>query len=103
MTYAILMGIVMSVISLIFSFVPGLKQWFENFKPEAKQLFMLIATIVVAGGIFGLGCAGLISVGTVCTWKGAWDLVVLIFVGIVSNQGTYAITSKLSDAAYANK
>jgi hypothetical protein len=92
----LLLAITGIVISLLFSYFPGLKTWYEN-QSGKKALIMLGAILVVSLGYFGLACTPLaakIGIGVACTTDGAL-IVALAFVKIViANQATYLLAKK---------
>ena len=87
-TLALIAG---AVLSLLFSYIPGLSTWFETLAPDVKRLFMLGVLLVVTGALFGLSCAGLFAYFA-CTWAGAWQAVQLFILAAIANQGAYALT-----------
>ena len=46
------------LLSLLFSYVPGLSDWYGNLDPVRKRLIMLGMLIAVALGSLALACAG---------------------------------------------
>ena len=44
------------VLSLLFSYIPGLRTWFAALVAETKQLIMLGLLILVTAAIYALGC-----------------------------------------------
>ena len=82
------------VFSLAFSYVPGLKDKFEQLDSGYKQLSMLGVLLLVALGTFGLSCAGLVDVGITCDKAGAMGLVSVFISALIANQATYMITPK---------
>lgn len=79
------------VLSLLFSYFPGLKGWFEKLQPDEKRLVMLGVLFVVTAGIFGLSCAKLFEY-FVCSWSGVWEAVKLFILAAVANQTAYSLT-----------
>lgn len=79
------------VISLAFSYVPGLKFWFGELEGDYKRLVMLGALAIVALGAFGLACLGQYS-GVACTQAGAWDLIYIFIAAAIANQSAYMLT-----------
>jgi len=83
------------VISLLFSYFPGLKTWYEA--QDKKALIMLGVILVVSLAYFGLACTPLaakIGISVACSTDGAL-IVALAFVKIViGNQATYLLTKK---------
>ena len=81
------------VISLLFSYIPGLKEWFEPLANKYKQGIMGAVLVVVAGAWFGLGCAGIVD-GPACTKEGAMAAVTFLIHALISNQAAYLMTKK---------
>ena len=81
------------VLSLAFSYLPGLKTWYDGLQGDQKRLVMLVALLAVTGALFGLSCAKLF-VYFVCTWLGAWDAVQLFILAAIANQTAYQLTPK---------
>lgn len=81
------------ILSLLFSYMPGLSPWYEGLGREAKQLVMLVALLVTAIAAFGLSCAN-VSVAVPCTGEGAIGLINAFVAALVANQSTYLITKR---------
>ena len=81
------------VLSLVFSYVPGAKDWFEKLEGNTKRFVMLGALFVVAAGIFGLSCTPLYSYVT-CDFAGAWQMLWVFVVAAIGNQTAYQLTPK---------
>jgi hypothetical protein len=80
-------------LSLGFSYIPGLSGWFDAKEPTVKRLLMALLLLVVAAAIFGLSCAGVLSVAS-CDKPGALGLVSAYLAALVANQATYAISPR---------
>lgn len=89
------------VISLLFSYIPGLRVWYGGKPEEFKKLFMLGLMVVVAGGLFGLGCASLIQIDLACTKEGAIQLIWYLALAISANQSAYLISPVANDVKIA--
>lgn len=89
-TLSSLIGI---VTSLVFSYFPGVKDWFETLEAGQKRLVMVGVAVVVVGALFGLSCAKLFNV-LACTWDGVYDGLKLILSFMVANQATYVMFRK---------
>ena len=85
-------------LSLAFSYVPGLSTWFDAKEPTMKRLLMALLLLIVAGAIFGLSCAGVLTVAA-CTQDGALGLVSAYLAALVANQATYQISPKRTPSA----
>lgn len=80
-------------LSLIFSYVPGLSSWFDAKEPTAKRLLMALLLLLLAAGVFGLSCAGVLTVAS-CDKPGALGLVSAYLAALVANQATYQISPR---------
>ena len=89
------------VLSLLFSYIPGLRVWYAGLVSEKKQLIMLGLLALVSGGIFALGRFDILEVSVTCDKPGAISLIFMLVSGIVANQATYLITPAAKDAALA--
>ena len=89
------------VLSLLFSYIPGLRTWFAALVAETKQLIMLGLLVLVTGAIYALGCYGIVDTGIVCGKEGIIALVQMLIVGLVSNQAAYLITPQTNDVVIA--
>jgi hypothetical protein len=81
------------ILSLAFSYLPGLAPWFDKLEPTVKRLVMAALLLVVAAGAFGLSCAGVLD-AAVCTRVGAWSVLNVFVAALVANQATYLISPK---------
>jgi hypothetical protein len=93
MTVEMVIAFLGVLFSLLFSYIPGLKSWYEKLDGTYKRLVMLLAGLLVVGGAFGLSCAGLLAYFP-CTGDGAWQAVQLFFLFAVANQTTYLLSPK---------
>jgi len=91
----LLLAIAGIVISLLFSYFPGLKTWYEA--QDKKALIMLGVILGVSLAYFGLACTPLslkLGIEVACSADGAL-VVALAFIKIViGNQATYLLTRK---------
>lgn len=83
-----------AVLSLAFSYAPGLNTRFAALPPETKRLIMAGLLLVVSGYAFLEACTGIALLGVVvtCDQVGAVGLVRVYILALVANQGTYAAT-----------
>jgi len=105
MTPEILAGAVAVLLSLAFSYIPGLNAWYAALGKEVKQLIMLLLMVVVAGVSYGLACAGwladLTGIVMACDKASFLGLVKTLVVAIIANQGVYSLspnTAKVREA-----
>lgn len=86
-----------SILSLLFSYVPGLSTWFDGLKSEVKRLVMLGLLLVVAVGVVALACAGYASdlgLSITCDRPGIAAVAQAFILALIANQATYQITPK---------
>lgn len=93
MTADLLSAIAGVVLSLAFSYVPGVSGWFDALEATRKRLTMAVLLLLTTAGAFGLSCAGVIDVAA-CTQTGAWSMVSAFIAALVANQATYLISPK---------
>lgn len=84
-----------AVLSLLFSYIPGLRAWFDGFNSEQKRLIMLVMLALTTGAVFGLACAGFVS-GVACTAAGAQQMVWALVLAVIANQSVYSISPRVS-------
>lgn len=88
------------MLSLLFTYVPGLRVKFASFSTEAKSLTMLVLIVVVAVAALGLSCGNILTMFA-CTQQGAWGVAVMIFWAAVGNQTTYKLMPQPQDVQSA--
>jgi len=97
MTGTYLAAIVGSLLSLLFSYFPKLKDWYAKLDGYGKRFVMLLLLILVAAAVFGISCAHLgdiIQVEITCDTAGAWGLVRAVIAALAANQATFLISPK---------
>jgi hypothetical protein len=83
------------IVSLAFSYVPGLKEWFDALAANYKRLVMLGALVLAVGVIFATSCLGY-ATEPACTVEGAKALLPLFIAAVIANQGTFLLTPSKS-------
>lgn len=79
------------LLSLVFSYIPGVHAWYVALESRSQSLVMLAALAVVTAGVYGLSCAGWSSAVT-CDSGGVKALVSTFVAALVANQATYVIS-----------
>ena len=97
MTAEVLSSIAGIVLSLVFSYVPGISDWFGKLEATYKRLVMLALLVVVGIGVFGVTCWGIVKTGITCDQAGAIGLVKVLVVALVANQSTYLISPRRAE------
>ena len=84
-----------TALSLIFTYFPGLKVWFDGLVAEQKAQVMAVGLLIVGASVTGLSCAGLISAVT-CTQSSIFGFVTGSLLNAIlasaPNQATYLLT-----------
>jgi hypothetical protein len=91
-TLALIAGV---ILSLVFSYIPGLNTKFAALASEVKRGIMLGLVVIVGAVAFGLTCAGLgdsFGITLVCTQAGLVELIQSIVLVAIANQATYGLS-----------
>jgi hypothetical protein len=91
-----------TTLSLVFSYVPGARSWFERFDPEIRRVFMLALLVCSAGIVYGLSCLGWAvkwGISLACDRVGLFGLIEQLILAIIANQSIYAITPRKTQPA----
>jgi hypothetical protein len=83
------------LLSLVFSYVPGLKDWYAQLTTEIKRVVMLVLLVVVTGGVLAIACAGYapdLSIAVACDRAGIVLLIKAFVAALIANQAAYLIT-----------
>jgi hypothetical protein len=96
LTPAILAALAGAVLSLLFSYIPGLNTWFAGKGEEVKKLIMALLLLIMAGSIFGLQCAGVLEAGLTCDQQGVVQLAWIFLAAIMANQSVFKLTPQLA-------
>lgn len=83
-----------AVLSLVFSYVPGVKDWYEPLNPTKKRLVMLGLLLLTAVGVLAYQCRG----DGAC-YTATLETVISAFVSaVIANQAAFALTPKAEPA-----
>ena len=82
------------LLSLAFSYIPGLKDKFDTLSSGYKSLVMLGLLAVAVGVIFSASCLGYTN-APACTAEGAKSLIPLFIAAAIANQVTHSFTKNL--------
>lgn len=102
MTAELLSSIAGIVLSLLFSYVPGLNVKFGLLDPDHKRLIMAGLLILVAGVTFGLSCYGLWPT-VECSQAGVLGLVEILIAALIGNQATFLLSPQAPAVEQAKK
>lgn len=98
----ILVVIAGAILSLAFSYIPGLNTRYAALDETTKRLVMASILLVVTVVIYILGCGGLLATGIPCDRSGIVQLTYMFILAIMANQGAYEISPR-TDAVKAAK
>lgn len=99
MTPETLSSIAGVILSLAFSYLPGLKRWYGALDGTAKRLVMCAVLSATALGLYALACtpyAELLGISLSCDADGAVMLLRLLLSALIANQATYSLTPRLA-------
>lgn len=100
-TSEMLVGIAGVVLSLLFSYIPGLRVWYAGLISETKQLIMLGLILAISAAVYVLGCNGILVTNIACDKGGIVSFVLIVITAIISNQAVYSISPKPGDVQAA--
>jgi hypothetical protein len=86
------------VLSLLFSYVPGLSDRFAALDATVKRLVMAALLFVVAAGALALSCTQIV-VTIECSQAGLISLINVYIAALVANQAAYMIAPQKKSAA----
>jgi hypothetical protein len=95
LTPAILAALAGAVLSLLFSYIPGLNTWYAGKGEEVKKLIMALLLLMLAGSLFGLQCGGVLEAGLTCDKQGVIQLAWIFLAAIMANQSVFKLTPQL--------
>lgn len=84
-----------AILSLVFSYVPKVNEWFGKLDGTQKRLVMLVLLLAAVLIQLGLACAGLgadFELKATCNREGIVMLVRAFIMAAVANQTTYMLT-----------
>lgn len=85
------------LLSLVFSYVPRARSWFDGLAGEFKRLVMLALLLLVAIVCVALACAGLAAdfqLAVTCDRPGIVQVVWAFFLAAAANQTTFMLSPK---------
>lgn len=89
-----------TALSLVFTFVPSLRDWYEKLDARTRAQVMAIGIIVISIGLVGASCAGLDG-SVSCTKDGVLgfvkNAVVTALLALASNQTAHLLTKRMVD------
>jgi len=86
-----------AVLSLIFSYIPGAKQWYGALDGTYKRLVMALLLALTAAVVYALSCTGWaheFGLVVTCDRQGLAALLRAFLSALVANQATYLISPK---------
>jgi hypothetical protein len=82
------------LLSLAFSYVPGLRGWYDAKDAQTKALIMAGALLVISAGALGLSCT---NWGTYfeCSEVGLQAAIQVFVAALIANQAVYGLTKHI--------
>ncbi len=90
------------ILSLAFSYLPGLKSRYGALDGTAKRLVMLVVLAATSLSLYALACspyADLLGMTVRCGTSGAIELLRLFLTALIANQAAYSLTPRFSARA----
>jgi len=81
------------ILSVVFSYVPWLRRWFDGLDPDYRRLVMLGLLCLVATGAY------FINYGLEYVPAAAWEYIKILIAAIIANQSAYAVSPRLEPRA----
>lgn len=81
-----------SLLSILFSYVPGLSTWYAAKSDEWKKLIMAGLLLAIAVAVYAMQCSSILATNITCDKQGIIQLVYMFVLAIAANQGTYRLT-----------
>ena len=94
-TVDFLAGIAGAILSLAFTYIPGLNDKYGALSKQAKQAVMGVLLIVISLVLFGLACSGFAAdfhLGVSCDRVGAVSMFNILLYALMANQSVYVLT-----------
>lgn len=91
------------LLSLAFSYIPGLSEKYSALKAVYKRLVMLGLLFLVALGSIGLVCAGIwgeFGPSITCDRAGVIEVLQAFFLAAMANQSAYSLTKRPDKKTY---
>lgn len=101
MTVNVASGFLSALLSILFTFFPPFKKWFDQKEPNAKQGFMLVGVAIIVVGTYALACFGNVEipgVSWVCEQNTLWVIGAMLWdyaLSMTVNQGVYKGTNRI--------
>jgi hypothetical protein len=86
-----LLILVAGLLALLFDYFPGIAKWFDGLDIAAKRQLnagLVIGAMII---IFAGQCIGWFATNLVCTVRGSFDALYIVFLAIGVNQGVHAL------------
>lgn len=95
-----LLVIVAGLLAFVFDYFPVVAKWFDGLAESNKKLLNVGLIVLMAVGLFIGTCYGWFVTNLVCTTKGFFDTLYIVFLALGVNYGVHKAT-KPSDALRA--
>lgn len=79
------------ILSLLFAYVPRVKEWYTAREATEKAGLMAVLIVLVAVATFAASCGEILAMGVTCDKQGAVGLLQLVITALVANQSSYVL------------
>lgn len=97
MSAEMLSAVAGAVLSLLFSYVPGLNVWYASLESIYKRLIMAAMLLLVAASVFGLSCTSWAAewgIEVTCDQPGLQVAMQAFLFALIANQSMYLISEE---------
>lgn len=88
-----------AILSLVFSYVPGARQWYGALSGVHKRLVMLALLVVAAVLVVAAACSGWggdFNISITCNHSGLVTVLKAFGAAVIANQSTYLVSPQIS-------
>ena len=90
-TPELLTVLVAGVLALVFDYFPVVAKWYDALDAAVKRQVMAALVIGFALVVFAGQCFGLFATNLLCSVKGGFDALYIVFLAIGVNQGVHGL------------
>lgn len=88
-----------AILSLIFSYVPGIYKKYQPLSEELKRLIMLALLVATCASVYALACtswSAYLGITVTCDQPGLVQLIWSLVLAVMANQSTYRLSPRMN-------